>query len=242
MSLFFPITEIFLDKIPSTNSFLLENHNVFKDWTVVTAKEQFAGKGYAGNHWNTASGQNLTFSILIRPNFSIESVFYLNKLVANALHKIIHSIIATKIKWPNDLFIHHKKTAGILIENIVGKTLHTSVIGIGLNVNQTFFENLPKATSLKNETGINFKLDELRQKIIFAIQKEYQLLINQDLDSIDSYYHNHLYKKGEIVVFEYQNQLENGIIQGTNKNGQLIIELEKSGLKKFSLKEIKMMY
>ncbi len=242
MRLLFPITEIFFDEIPSTNSFLLENHKLFKEWTVVSTQEQNAGKGYAGNQWKSTNGKNLTFSILIRPDFPIQSVFYLNKMVANAVHHVIHPIVPSQIKWPNDLIIQNKKTAGILIENIVGKKLHTSVIGIGLNVNQTHFENLPKATSLQNETGIDFDLEELRLSIIATIQHEYQRLINQEFESIDFYYHNHLYKKDQVAVFEYQNQLENGIIKGTNFDGQLVIELENSGLKNFSLKEIKMMY
>ncbi len=242
MRLLFPITEIFFDEIPSTNSFLSENHKLFNEWTVVTTQEQNAGKGYAGNQWKSTNGKNLTFSILIRPDFPIQSVFYLNKMVANAVHQIIHPIVPSQIKWPNDLIIQNKKTAGILIENIVGKKLHTSVIGVGLNVNQTHFEDLPKATSLQNETGIDFDLEELRLSIIATIQHEHQRLIDQNFESIDFYYHNHLYKKDQVAVFEYQNQLENGIIKGTNSDGQLVIELENSGLKNFSLKEIKMMY
>ncbi|APD07464.1 biotin--[acetyl-CoA-carboxylase] ligase [Flavobacteriaceae bacterium UJ101] len=242
MSLLFPITEIYLDKIDSTNSFLLDKNTSFNEWTIVSAKEQSAGRGYTGNPWKSETDINLTFSILIKPNCAIQHIFYINKIVANAVHQSIHSIVHSKIKWPNDLIIHHKKACGILIENILGQRVNSTVIGIGLNVNQMHFDNLPKATSLKNETGIHFNLDELRYSIILAIQKGYQLFLDKEFESIESYFHEHLYKKEEISVFKIQNQLKNGIIKNTTSDGKLIVDIEGEGLQTFQLKEIQLMY
>ncbi|MFV0531220.1 MAG: biotin--[acetyl-CoA-carboxylase] ligase [Flavobacteriales bacterium] len=242
MDLLYPITEIYLDRTASTNSFLLNKNVSFKEWTVVSARIQEAGKGYRGNTWKSDAGKNLTFSIYIKPDCLIEQIFYLNKLVSNAIHKTLQAFISCKIKWPNDIIINHKKAGGILIENVLGEKVNSSVIGIGLNINQIYFTNLPKATSLKNETGLHFNLDELRNSIIFNFQKEYQLLINQEFERIDHYFQKHLYKKDQVGVFKIQNQLENGIIKGTTPEGKLIIDLEKQGLQTFQLKEIEMMY
>lgn len=242
MHLLFPITEIYLDTIASTNSFLLDKNASFKNWTIVTTREQTAGRGYTGNQWKSNIGENLIFSILIKPYSSPQHIFYLNKLIANAIHQNINAIVPSKIKWPNDLIIHHKKVGGILIENILGNQVNTSVIGIGLNVNQTHFANLPKATSLKKETGIHFNLDDLRYSIISSIQREYALFLDKQFESIELYFHEHLYKKNLVSVFKIQNQLENGIIKGTTSDGKLIVDLEKQGLQTFQLKEIEMMY
>ncbi|MFV0238396.1 MAG: biotin--[acetyl-CoA-carboxylase] ligase [Flavobacteriales bacterium] len=242
MCFLFPITEIYFEKIASTNSFLLDTKTPFKEWTVVYTKEQNAGRGYTGNQWESTIGMNLTFSILLNPNCAIQHIFYLNKIIANAVHQSIHSIVDSKIKWPNDLIINHKKVGGILIENILGKQVNSSVIGIGLNVNQTNFESLLKATSLKNETGIHFNLDELRYTIIEAIQKEYQVFIDKQFDSIELYFHKHLYMKDQVALFKIQNQVKKGIIKETDSNGKLIIDLVNEGLQSFQLKEVQLLY
>ncbi len=242
MDLLFPITEIYLDKTASTNSFLLDKNASFNNWTIVCAKEQQAGRGYKGNAWHSEAGKNLTFSIYIEPLCSIKDLFYLNKIMTNGIHKTLQVLIPSKIKWPNDLIINNKKTGGILIENNLGKKVNISVIGIGLNVNQIHFKNLPKATSLKNETGLHYNLNELRYSIILNLQKEYQLLLNKEFKQIDFYFLENLYKKDQISVFKFQGQLENGIIKGVTPEGKLIIDLENHGTQAFQLKEIEMMY
>ncbi len=242
MDLLFPITEIYLDKTASTNSFLLDKNTSFNDWTIVCTKEQQAGRGYKENIWHSEAGKNLTFSIYIEPHCSIKKIFYLNKIITNAIHKTLHVLVPSKIKWPNDLIINNKKAGGILIENNLGKKVNFSVMGIGLNINQIHFKNLPKATSLKNETRLHYNLDELRYSIVLNLQKEYQLLLNKEFEQIDFYFLKNLYKKDQIGVFKFQNRLENGIIKGVTPEGKLIIDLENHGIQTFQLKEIEMMY
>lgn len=238
----FPITEINLESVDSTNSFLWRKVSSLKEWTIVTAEHQTLGKGYGKSKWLSEKRCNLIFSIFIRPKCGIENIFYLNKAVANALHKSIYPLIFCETKWPNDLIINHKKAAGILIENrLLGKRVSISVIGVGLNVNQTDFKGLPKATSLKKEIGKELELSTIYYTIIRNIQEEYQLFKEKKFNVIDDYFNKHLYKKDKISVFKIENQLKNGIIRRSEK-GKLLVEVEDEGIQSFDMKEIELLY
>ncbi len=242
MGVLFPITEINLESVDSTNSFLWRQVSSLKEWTIVTAGNQTLGKGYGKGKWLSKKGCNLIFSILIHPKCKIENIFHLNKAVANAIHKSIYRLISCEIKWPNDLIINHKKAAGILIENrLLGKQVSISVTGVGLNVNQTDFENLPKATSLKKEIGKEVELLTIYYTIIRNIQEEYRLFKEKKFNVINDYFNTYLYRKDKISVFRIKNQLKNGIIRRSEK-GKLLVEIEDEGLQSFDMKEIELLY
>lgn len=237
-----PIHEIFLEEVPSTNSYLISHQSELTDWTVVTAKQQTAGRGYAGNSWHSTKNQNLTFSILIRPKCEISHLFYLNKMVSNSIHQVLHAYIPNQIKWPNDIIVNNKKMGGVLIENGLNQGLKYSVIGIGLNINQIQFENLPKATSLKLETGVHNIIDEIRYPIISSIQKNMKLIENQHFKEIDNYYKKQLYRCDLITSFKFDNEIQSGIIRDTNSDGELCVEMMNGIIRNFKLKEIELLY
>jgi len=145
------------DEIDSTNSQAHRCRHEASDFTVWAAEFQTAGRGQRGNTWESAVGENLTFSILFKPsNFLATRQFELSQVVALGVVDYLstHGIEA-KIKWPNDIYIGDKKICGILIENIVsGATLSVCIAGIGLNLNQTIFRSdAPNPTSLLIELG-----------------------------------------------------------------------------------------
>ncbi len=166
-----------LDAIDSTNEFLkgLANKQEVDNYTIVTAKNQTKGKGQMGSVWNTESGKNLIMSILVKDFLSdINRLFDLNIAVAVAVHSVLKEmdIPELSIKWPNDIMSYNKKIGGILIENsIKSDATFSSIVGLGLNVNQTNFEMLPKASSLAVVTNCNFEVDSLAVKIGEAIFK-----------------------------------------------------------------------
>ena len=242
MNLLFPITDLFIEKTASTNSFLAERKQSYKNWTVLTTPNQTNGRAYADNMWSSNSNENLTFSLLIKPQTDKSLVFYLNKLVANAVHQSVSNFTKSSIKWPNDIIINHKKMCGILVENTFGKNWNYAIIGIGMNVNQTNFNDLPKATSLAKELGYKIDIEKLRLDIINNIQIGYQNLLDNQIKTIDHYFHNNLYKKDQISVFKINDTHQNGIIRGTSPNGELIIEFEDADIKLFRHKEIQLMY
>ena len=142
-----------LDAIDSTNNYLKKiilNEGI-NDYTVVTAKFQTQGKGQLGTEWESEHSKNLICSVYKKNiNIKVQDQFVISALVSLALIKTLRKVNLSNmhIKWPNDIMSDNKKICGILIENIVKQNyIKDTVIGIGLNVNQTIFYNLPNASS-----------------------------------------------------------------------------------------------
>ena len=238
-----------LDAIDSTNDFLkgLSQKENLESYTVVTAKSQTKGKGQMGSNWESERSKNLTASILIKENnVTINAIFDLNILISVSIIQVLNdlNICNLNIKWPNDIMAENKKIAGILIENSIkenGKI--ESIVGIGLNVNQTNFDNLPKASSLKNVAHQDFDIDTLLENIVLKIEDNVEKQKNNEIDSFWNEYENYLFKKGKTTLFEDTNKHRfMGIINGVNRNGQLEVLLENDSVKYFEVKEIRMIY
>ena len=156
-----------LDAIDSTNNYLKKiilNEDI-NDYTVVTAKFQTQGKGQLGTEWESEHSKNLICSVYKKEiNIKVQDQFVISALVSLALIKTLRKVNLSNmhIKWPNDIMSDNKKICGILIENIVKQNhIKDTVIGIGLNVNQTIFNNLPNAASIKNLIGTTCSIDEI---------------------------------------------------------------------------------
>ena len=238
-----------LDAIDSTNDFLkkLSQTESLKNLTIVTAKSQTNGKGQMGEKWLSEPYKNLIMSILIKDLLlDINAIFNLNVAVALSIIEILKSLKIPNlaIKWPNDIVAENKKIGGILIENLI-KSNGTieSVVGIGLNVNQINFENLPKASSIKCILKKDFDLDEILIKIIDEIKSTLLVLKNDNSDLLWEKYNAKIYKIGIPMPFEDASKKRfMGIIQQVKKNGQLELLLEDDSLKCFQIKEIQMLY
>lgn len=238
-----------LNATPSTNDFLknLYSTQSVENFTVVVTENQTNGKGQRGNVWETESGKNLTFSVLIKKDSSSESsVFDLNVAISVSIIQALESfeIPELNIKWPNDILSDGKKIAGILIENTFSSNQSvSSIIGIGLNVNQTDFENFPKASSLKNITQKEFDQNEIMLEITRKIKENYEFISLGKTDFLWDNYHNYLFRKEIPSVFEYPNGVKfMGIIKQVLQNGKIQILLEDDSLKEFDLKEIGLVY
>ena len=140
-----------LSATPSTNIYLkdLAVTTDLPDFTIVVADNQTQGKGQMGSVWQVEPSSNLTFSVLLNGEYlSVEDIFSVNVSIANAICKVLLSFHFNNVtvKWPNDIMAYNKKIGGILIENnIKVNGAVQSVVGVGLNVNQINFEDLPKA-------------------------------------------------------------------------------------------------
>ena len=239
-----------LDAIDSTNTYLkeLSQKETLENFTVVSAKSQTNGKGQMGSKWVSESNKNLIISILIKNSIENSSrIFDLNIVVAVSIIDVLKAknIPNLSIKWPNDIMSENKKIGGILIENsIKGISIIDSIIGFGLNVNQTYFENLPKASSLKNIMLYDFNIDTLIVEIVLKIEENILIISSQkQLQNIWKKYNELLFKKEIPTVFEDVNQNKfMGIIQKVNTNGTLNILLENDDVKSFEVKEITMLY
>jgi BirA family transcriptional regulator, biotin operon repressor / biotin---[acetyl-CoA-carboxylase] ligase len=234
---------VFMPECHSTNDEALQRIRSGKipEGTVIVTDNQTKGRGQRSNVWITLPGVNLTFSIILSPSFlPVNNQFYLNMSISLGIADCIQHLIPEKvvrIKWPNDIIIDDKKVCGILIENqLSGQRIQYSVVGIGLNINQTLFE-FEKASSLRALSGKTYQLAEVFEKLLEQIEARYLMLRNQHLQKLHADYLSVMYWLGERHIFsDLQNQFEGEII-GVDEIGRLRIQVE-GEVKIFSVKEV----
>ena len=164
--------------LESTNQYLqnLLNEGIDIVDNIVVTDYQTSGKGQGKNVWESENGKNLLFSIALDMSFlKAENQFLLTQIVSVTMINVLKKYLpeeSLSIKWPNDIYFNNKKIAGILIKNeIRGMMMGTSIIGIGLNVNQTSFnEDLPNPISMKMITGNDFELETILNDICFELR------------------------------------------------------------------------
>lgn len=238
-----------LNAIDSTNAYLKRKQitGVLDDYTVVVAAHQKEGRGQMGTQWLAEPSKNLTFSVYKQFSFLPNShQFYISMAVALGVVKALKSLQIPKlaIKWPNDILAEQKKIGGILIENIIKQgQLSASVIGIGLNVNQKFFEDLPKASSLHLLTGTLFSTDELLTIILKGIRYYFEQLEAKNYKSIKSEYETLLFRKHKPSTFRtWSEGIFTGYINGVSEDGKLEVLVEDQIIKTYDLKDIELQY
>jgi BirA family biotin operon repressor/biotin-[acetyl-CoA-carboxylase] ligase len=150
---------IFLDELESTNNYIanmVRSRQIIQP-TIVSADYQTAGRGQRATKWQSFKSQNALFSLFVQWNdLKIEDQFILAMLAALSVCEVLKDMtqLEVKVKWPNDIYVQKKKIGGILIESeLRGTYVVSSIIGIGLNINQVNFDSEVRATSLKLETG-----------------------------------------------------------------------------------------
>lgn len=234
-----------LDAIDSTNSYLkkiISNKDV-SDSTIVTAKFQTKGKGQLGANWESEDSKNLIFSIYKKDlGIKVKDQFIISIIVSLALIKTLkkNNLPNLRIKWPNDIMSENKKICGILIENIVKeKHIKHAVIGIGLNVNQTIFDNLPNASSIKKITGNTHNKDEILKELANNINRSFEMIYSFSSEIIFKKYEELLYRINKPSTFKnLKGENFTGFIKGVNKLGKLNVMLDDNKLESFDLKEI----
>ncbi|MCO6499770.1 MAG: biotin--[acetyl-CoA-carboxylase] ligase [Vicingus serpentipes] len=244
-TLFFGKEKINLEKVDSTNTYLkqlLADSKDLIEGLVVITQQQELGRGQRGNYWQSEPNKNITFSLLIRPKISVSDQFMISKTISLGVvdFLIAEGIKNVTIKWPNDIYIENTKIAGILIENVLkGSSIDAVIVGVGLNVNQLWFANLPNATSLRLINGVEFDLEETLNKLLFFIEKRYLILKKLNFFSLDKDYIKHLFRINELHNYEISNGIVQGEIVGVSQSGKLQININ-GVVQEFDLKEVKM--
>ena len=234
-----------LERIASTNQYALDllDEKKAAEGTIVLAYDQYAGRGQINRHWESEPGKNLTCSIILYPDFlPARQQFLLSQIVALSIADTLRSFISSgvAIKWPNDLYVHNKKITGILIQNALqGSRIKSTVIGIGLNVNQRIFKSdAPNPTSIALETNRDFELEMVLTKLCQALEKWYLKLKAGETEEIQAAYLSQLFRRNETHNYRRPDgNIFSGRIKGTSAIGQLVVDTEK-GEELFSLKEI----
>ena len=258
------------ETLDSTNSQALREAPALDNLSVIAAASQTAGRGQRGNRWSAAPGENLTFSIFLRFNtdscsrpdsfpaltagrqFAISAAATLAQCLFLERHGIMSSI-----KWPNDIYCGDRKISGMLVENsLAADHVRTSIVGIGLNVNQTVFpEDLPNPVSMSGLTG--------RKYDIRTLLDEFMRVFSECLDMLEGpwsilkeTYERRLYRKGTECSFAdisgrdatlpadalvsgtgSGGKIFRGTIEGISETGLLKVRTS-SGTKEFGFKEI----
>lgn len=262
---------IWLDTVDSTNSEAHRRIATIDNLSVLSAVHQTAGRGQRGNSWNTAPGDNLTFSIVLKfdqqyaTKIQAYDQFSISQMNALAILDFLSSHdIEAKIKWPNDIYVGNKKISGTLIENsLYREWLSWSIIGNGINVNQTTFpDTLLNPTSMSLITGEKYDMKILLEEFmdIFDSYRSRYLNVNGGLGRLRKLYLAQMWRLNEESEFvdltvcpggsldsplkpvKEANELPGrpfrGMAKGISDTGALIVEDTNGETKEFGFKQI----
>ena len=237
-----------LNAIGSTNDWLknkLQSGNCH-DGDIVWTMNQTKGRGQHSNVWSSDSQKNITFSVFKRfSGLNSDDSFLINCAVTLAIIETLEKfkIPNLKIKWPNDILSANNKIGGVLIENIIkGKKLNASIIGIGINVNQKSFIDLPSAGSMFLQTNKKYDLKKVFDELLYTHDLFFNLLKKPDKVELLSSFEKSMYKKGEWCQFKTNGSKFLGRIIGVSDHGLLTVEKKSKKVIQYSNGGVKMIY
>lgn len=241
---------MYIDKTNSTSDYLKQHTDVDEVWTGF----QTAGRGQTGNSWESEQGKNVLLSIRLHPTLlRADEQWNISMAVSVALWQVVAKYIADRekltIKWPNDLYYEDNKLAGVLIENtLYGTYVAESIVGIGLNVNQTnWVGNAPNPISLKQISGQDNNIKQIALDLIGALHN-----INITAANSSREYEQHLYRRtgwfwweerevnlqptmnGEKSVLSFEAEIAH-----ITPQGELVLRKRNREEKKYHFKQIK---
>lgn len=209
---------------------------------VIAAEYQTAGRGQRGNKWGSPRAENLMFSAVLDTRFlPVAEQFLLLQTVALALTDMFSGYgLDTRIKWTNDIYAGDKKITGVLIDHTIrnGK-LERSGVGIGINVNQTVFDDwIPNPTSMKLETGRRYDRREVLERFYGCMTERYEMLRAGRRELIAEEYHSRIYRLDTPAQYSLPDGTRfTGIIRGVRPGGALTVE-DAAGVKDYLFREI----
>lgn len=239
---------IHIEEIDSTSSHLKSlSADSLSDGCTVYADFQTSGRGQRGNSWESEPKKNLTFSTILFPqNIKAEDQFLISQITSLAIKDVLSRYTDNiTIKWPNDIYWEDRKITGILIENsIMGEYISQSVLGIGINLNQTKFEsNAPNPVSLKQITNTDYQIRTILTEVLCQLFYYYQWLLNSNkIKEIRNLYKKSLYRKEGFYKFTDKDGTFSARIKDVEDIGLLVLETESGDIKRYGFKEIKYIF
>lgn len=224
-----------------------------KNFSCVYTDFQTSGRGQtmiggkSSNSWESEPGKNLLFSLLIRPDgVPVEMQFFINQVVAVAIVDELNSIVPEKnvvVKWPNDIYVGDKKLCGVLIENtVLGVNIDTSIVGVGINVNQHEFHKAPNPTSLSLIVGHPLDIDKLRKAVVKRIIDYYERVfvsVRLPLEELYSRYFELLYRREGMHEYATPSgERFQASIVGVDAFGLIALKHADGSLHKYAFKEL----
>jgi len=233
-----------LDTVESTNDYL---NRLATDTdgglTVAVADYQSAGRGSGTNTWESERGQNLLFSLMVRPSsLTAGQMFSVSEVSALALLRTLTEYgEGFSIKWPNDIYWHDGKIAGMLIENdLSGKAVKRCVVGIGLNVNQTVFPGgAPNPVSLARILGRAVDREAVLESFLSHFESLFARMEGGEYAGIHRLYKTCLYRRSGKHLYEDKNGEFLAETEDVEPTGRLVLRLADSTRRSYGFKEVK---
>ncbi|WP_199425919.1 biotin--[acetyl-CoA-carboxylase] ligase [Thermaerobacillus caldiproteolyticus] len=202
-----------------------------REGTLVVAEQQIAGRGRMARNWFSPKGTGIWMSLILRPPIPPQKAPQLTLLTAVAIAQAIQDVtgLVPDIKWPNDILINGKKCVGILTElQAEPDRIHSVIIGMGINVNQTV-EQFPEdiraiATSLAIEKGEKIKRAELIQEILFKIEMLYRQYLQHGFRPIKLLWEGYAISIGKEITARTLSGTLRGMALGITDEGVLMLE------------------
>ena len=240
------LRRIHLPDTESTNKYAREGLAWQGVATLITADYQTSGRGQRGNTWESEAGKNLLFTLAL-PTHSIKASeqFALCELISVAICEVLAQYTADiRIKWPNDIYYKDKKLCGILIEHdLEGANLSRSLIGVGINVNQTeFHSDAPNPISLSQILGHEIEREALLGSITTRILELYRQFITPEgiasRDMLHTRYLNQLYLRNIPTEYRDAQGLFTATLRTVEPDGRLRLEDTHGMLRSYLFKEV----
>ena len=218
-----PVCRIRLEEVDSTNRYA-KTLSESDEWQLVTAEFQTAGRGAGTNSWESERGENLLFSLVVRPK-SLEAsrAFALSEALSLAISDALSSYVeGVSIKWPNDIYCGQRKMTGILIENeLAGTLVRRSILGVGLNVNQKrFVSDAPK-------------------RFLNRFSLYVAMLENGRFDELHQLYLSRLFRLGVEADYADADGRFRATITGVEPGGHLLLTDTEGHQRRYAFKEVK---
>ena len=232
-----------LQETRSTNTYLdsIDTECPQQEGCVVTTHTQSAGRGQRGNSWEAEPGKNLTFSYLLRPEgVAPQEQFILSQAVSLAVVDVLSRYAqGFSVKWPNDIYYHDSKIAGILIEhNLSGMSISRTIVGIGLNINQQqFISDAPNPISLQQITGREYDLDAMLAEVLEATTVRYAQCVG-DRKQLQLDYAAALYRKDGFYPYRDAQGEFMATIREVQPDGYLVLCDTEGRVRQYAFKEV----
>lgn len=233
-----------LQETDSTNNYLreLSRHKTLPEGSLVIADFQTCGKGQPGNTWESEKGKNLMFSILLYPDFlPANRQFLISQIAALSVKETLDAYTdGVSVKWPNDIYREDKKICGMLIENdLSGRNLYCSVIGIGININQQLFRsNAPNPVSLYQITGKEQDREEVLKRFLRIFSNYYLALLQEKEDEIRTAYMKALFRNDGFYPYRDEQGDFEARIHAIEPTGHLLLQLHDGSIRRYAFKEV----
>ena len=237
----------YFEELPSTNTYLKQlSASEVEHGLLCLTDHQTEGRGQYERKWETEKGQNLTFSIVFTPadtgRFHVLTLACALAMVEK-LNEFLSASCAA-IKWPNDIILNDKKTAGILTETVFsGNKFDRLIIGIGLNINQEKFsvELEEVATSVSREKGQNVNHEQFLADLLNRIEYKYTQW-EQRQSSLIKTINRNIIGYGQWLGLKIDNKLQDEVYKllGIDENGALLMLNKDGGIDSFSYEQIQL--